>query len=91
MGGILDELRESRKQAINYEGQIISEMYKQVIKLVRLKNKYGQVNCQYSVPEMMYGFPVYDLVKITNKLNKKMKQDGFKTTVNDACIFISWT
>lgn len=89
--GIIEDLKKQRKnEEVNFDN-IVDEMYKSCLKIIKMKNKLGVTNMIYEVPVIFIGFPLYNREAVCLKLNKYFKSKGFKTTYyQPAKIYISW-
>lgn len=91
MGDIIKELKNNRKPDDKNLDNLVEKLYSHCLKFIKFKNKNGITNMTYEVQRINSGFPLYDVEKISVKLNKFFKEKGFKTTyVPKNKIYISW-
>ena len=71
------------------------QIIKQIMKKIRKKIEFYAVQdkefCTFEIPNIMFGFPLYDSNKIALKLCKILVKKGFKTNIiSSGIIFIDW-
>jgi hypothetical protein len=89
--GIVEDLRNERKQDVTTLDKLIATMYESCLKIIKMKNKIGGTDMIYEVPCIFVGFPLYDREDVCLKLNKYLKKQGFVTTYYFPCkIYIKW-
>ena len=87
---IIDDLKKERINTDCTIEKLIDNIYDQLLKTVKFKNKHCITNMTYNVPHIFLGFPLYNVEEVTYKLSNLLKKKGFKTTVNKRDIYISW-
>jgi len=75
--------------------KIKKDSYKKVLKnchkKIMLASKSGINSCWYTVPELTFGIPLYDVEECANYIFKKIKKDGLQVEYySPNLLFISW-
>ncbi len=87
---IIDILKKERIKDDKNIDTLLDKIYEELLKGIKFKNKHGITNTIYEIPPIFPGFPLFDKEIVTYKLNKMLKKKGFKTTMNNTKIYISW-
>ena len=71
------------------------DIYLKIMERVRVRinhtAKYGQSNCYYDIPQLMYGLPSVNLKECGDFIQKKLKKEGFVVyRLSDTFFIISW-
>ena len=87
----IEELKKNRNYIHTQNLDIVNFIYKSCIDCIRQVNTTGTTEYIFEVPAFLMGYPVYDLVNISGKVNLKLKKAGLKTSFfNPNKIYISW-
>lgn len=87
---IIQQLRKERVKKDLVIEDLIRKLYDELMKSIRFKNKNNITQMTYTVPHIFLGFPLYDPGDVTFKLSVFLKKRGFKTTINNTELYISW-
>jgi len=87
----IDELEKSRTYITTQNNDIVNALYKNCLKYIKQVNLTGTREYIFEVPAIMSGYPVYDLVSVSGKVNLKLKRAGLKTSfIHPNNIYIRW-
>jgi len=87
----IDELQNDRNLIKNNLIEIRDYIVDICMKNIKNVNTSGGTSFNYSVPEFIIGYPVYNHEKMAKLVNKKLKQLKLTTIIsNQNTIFISW-
>jgi hypothetical protein len=87
---IIEQLKKERINDNTTIDNLIKKLYEELLKIIKFKNKNNITKMMYRVPPICIGFPLYDIEEVTYKLSNFLKSKGFKTTVNERDMYISW-
>ena len=81
-------IQNDRKQR---KRKVYNDIYDKVKIRINHYTKFGQTECVYEVPRLIYGLPHIDLDEISYYIEDKLKSEGFGVTrLNSTTIHISW-
>lgn len=91
MDDIIKQLRQERTRDEVNISNLVKKIYDECLKMIRFKNRNGVTSMIYETPLIFPGFPLYDVVDVSVKLNKLLKRNKFKTTfMRPNKISINW-
>lgn len=71
--------------------KVYNDIYDKVKMRINHYTKFGQVQCTYEVPSLIYGLPHVNITEITDYIEEKLKDEGFGITrLSATTIYISW-
>lgn len=86
-----DELIKIQKENNKKKHKIFLKIYKKIEKKIELANSRNSYYCWYQVPEFILGLPLYSYQNCIKYIEKKLKNDGFKTEIfGQNIMLISW-
>jgi hypothetical protein len=81
-------IQRNRKERSN---KIFEKIYQRVLKRITHYAKYDRIDCDYNIPQLLYGLPSVDLKKCGDFIEKKLKTEGFIVyRYSDTYFIISW-
>jgi Family of unknown function (DUF5759) len=90
MVDIIAELKKERTKDDNLLKSLIEKIYTDLLKVIKFKNKNNITSMVYEVPVVIPGYPLYNREDVTFKLSNVLKKKGFKTTISNKKIIVSW-
>ena len=70
---------------------LINELLENIHKRIKYHAVHGRVFCEYQVPGMISGLPLFNIQEVAVEVYKKLDEEGFLATVyNNGLIYICW-
>jgi len=87
-----EDLIKQQKKRKELKNKTYLKVYERVEKKILLSSKSDFYECDYEVPSLLIGVPIYSVSECEKFLIKKLKKNGFKVKKNDDKnnINISW-
>lgn len=87
----LNSIMNIQKQRKLRRNQVFKDIYEKVKIRINHYTRFGQTNCTYNVPPIIYGLPHVNLSEIADYIEETLKDEGFVAMrVNKTSIYISW-
>lgn len=87
----LQNVLDIQKKKNNKRKQLRQDIYDKIKNRIDYYARYGKTNCQYQIPNFIYGYPHLNTEATADEIVNMLKQEGFIVVKLDAQnIFISW-
>ena len=87
----LNSIMNIQKQRKLRRNQVFKDIFEKVKIRINHYTRFGQTNCTYTVPPIIYGLPHINLAEIADYIERKLKEEGFMAVrMNATNIYISW-
>lgn len=84
------DLVKQQKKKDKEKNLIFQKVYDRIDKKILMASNQNFYQCLYEIPEFMLGLPLYNLQECIIYVNKKLKNNGFKTFWNNNKVLIDW-
>lgn len=84
------ELVKKQKKRDKEKNIIYQKVYDRVDKKISMASNQNYYQCLYEIPELMLGLPLYNINECIIYVDKKLKENGFKTIWTKNTVLIDW-
>ena len=85
------DLVRQQKKKDKEKNVIYQKVYDRIEKKISMASAQNFYKCLYEIPEFMLGLPLYNLNECINYVDKKLKENGFKTLWKTNEVLIDWS
>ena len=84
------DLVKKQKKKDKEKNIIYQKVFERIDKKILMASGQNFYQCLYEIPEFMLGLPLYNLHECIIYIDKKLKENGFKTMWNNNEVLIDW-
>lgn len=85
------ELEERNATKRNVRKELHTRILGQLCRRIEMFHTLGKFECMLSVPEFIFGFPAYDLAKVTIYMHRQLHRLGYRVSILGlGMIYAAW-
>lgn len=84
------DLVKKQKKKEKEKNQIYQKVYDRVDKKILMASNQNYYKCLYEIPDLMLGLPLYNINECIIYVDKKLKENGFRTYWTKNQVLIDW-
>ena len=86
-----NKLKNSIRHKEKVKKEAFNDILKKCINKIEFVGNTGNVNCWYIVPDIVLGYPKYNVMECTKYIELKLKNESFEIKLYEpSLLYISW-
>jgi len=85
------ELVKKQKKKEDEKKKVYEKIYERIVKKIKMASDLNFFQCNYEIPELLLGIPIYNLSDCIEYVDKKLQKNEFKTAWRNNIVTIDWS